>query len=96
MKILFNLAHQRSALMLLSMNDIAVGYSILSKICMDNGFPVAPAFFDKNLSFQHAAIYESIKSYVEQRLFQIPTPDVAVITDLGNLQFQLSLHYNEQ
>lgn len=94
MKILFNLAHQRNALTLLSANDIGVAQAMLTKVCLDNGFPVAPGFFDNNLSFEHYAVYESVKSYAEQLLLGVPCSDVAELTSLGNLQFQLSIHHN--
>lgn len=92
MKILFNLAHQRNALNMLSANDIGIANAMLAKICSDSGFPVKLGYYDRNLSFEHSAVYESVKSYAENRLHLIPTSDVAVLTDLGNLQFQLTLH----
>lgn len=94
MKILFNLANQRSALNILSANDIGVAHAMLTKICLDNGFPVTPGFYDRNLSFEHTAVFESVKGYAEQRLLCIPSSDTAQLTDLGNLQFQLTLHNN--
>ncbi|QYN80039.1 putative CRISPR-associated endoribonuclease [Kosakonia phage Kc263] len=94
MKILFNLAHQRNAFNILSANDIGIARAMLTKVCLDNGFPVSPGFYDRNLSFEHSAVYESVKDYAEHRLLGIPSCDVAVLTDLGNLQFQLSVHHN--
>lgn len=72
MKILFNLAHQRNALTLLSANDIGVAQAMLTKVCLDNGFPVSPGFYDINLSFEHYAVYESVKSYAERLLLGFP------------------------
>lgn len=92
MKILFNLANQRTAFNILSANDIGVAHAMLTKVCLDNGFPVTPGFYDRNLSFEHSAVYESVKAYAEQRLLCVPSSDVAMLTDLGNLQFQLTLH----
>lgn len=92
MNILFNLSHQRNDLTLLSVNDLGLAHAMVSKICLDNGFPVEPGFYDQNLSFKHAAIYESVKAYVEEKLFLIPTPKTAYLAALGNLQFQLTLH----
>lgn len=92
MKILFNLAHQRNALTLISENDVGTAFAILTKVCLDNGYPVVPSFYDPNLSFEHSVIYENVKSYAEAHLFSIPTPNYAHLADLGNLQFQLTLH----
>ena len=72
MIILFNLAHQRNALNLLSLNDKAVAQAMLTKICLDNGFPVQPGFYDENISFEHSAVYEGIRAYAEEKLFCIP------------------------
>lgn len=91
MKILFNLASQRGALSEISKNDIGLGHAILSRVCMDNGIPVSAGHFDRNISIVHAMAYESVKAHVEERLMYVPTPDIAVLSDLGNLQFQLTL-----
>lgn len=95
MKILFNLASQRGALSELSKNDIGLAHSILSRVCMDNGLPVGHGGFDTTVSPAHSYVYESIRGYAEEKLFCIPTPDIAVLSDLGNLQFQLTLHNRE-
>jgi len=95
MKILFNLASQRGALSEISKNDIGIGHAILSRVCMDNGIPVAGAYFDRNMSMTHAIVYETIKAQAEEKLMFVPTPDIAVLSDLGNLQFQLTLHNRE-
>lgn len=95
MRILFNLAHHRGNLEILSRNDVGTAHAILSRICLDNGLPVQVGTFDKNISLEHMSVYEGIKSYVEDKLLFIPTPDVAILSDLGNLQFQLTLHNRE-
>jgi hypothetical protein len=92
MKILFNLVAERTALNVVSENDIGLAHSILANICQENGFPVTQGFYDPNLSFEHAYIYESVKSYVEPLLLGVPVTDFAVLSDLGNLKFQLTLH----
>lgn len=95
MRILFNLASYRTCFNVLSQNDIAVAEAAITKVCLDNGLPVKPCFFDRNLSFNHTAVYEQIRDYVEERLFLIPTPDVAELIHLGNLQFSLTLQNRE-
>lgn len=95
MKILFNLANQRGALSEISKNDIGTAHAILSRVCLDQGIPVEHHHFDANISLEHAIVYESVKAYAEEKLMFIPTPDVAVLSDLGNLQFQLTLHNRE-
>ena len=95
MKIIFNLAHQRGALSEISKNDIGTAHAILSKVCSDQGLPVTPGHFDSNISLEHAYVFESVKAYAEEKLLCIPTPDIAVLSDLGNLQFQLTLHNRE-
>ncbi|AEV89485.1 hypothetical protein OBP_048 [Pseudomonas phage OBP] len=95
MRILFNLASYRTTFNVLSQNDVGVAESILTKVCLDNGFPVKPGFFDRNLSFNHTAVYEQIRECVEERLFLIPTPDIAELNHLGNLQFSLTLQNRE-
>jgi hypothetical protein len=92
MKILFNLANQRNVLNILSANEIGVAQAMLTKVCLDNGFPVGPGFYDRNLSFEHSAVYENVKAYAEAHLFCIPTPDTAILSHLGNLQFILTYH----
>lgn len=92
MKILLNLAGYRGDLECLSKNDIGVANDIVARVCLDNGLPVRPATFDRNISMNHLRVYEGIKDYVEEKLFCIPTPDIAHLVDLGNLQFQLTLH----
>lgn len=92
MKILFNLAHQRGALNVISQNDIGLAHSILAKICQDNGFPVASGYYDPNLSFEHDYVYESIRNYAEECLLGVHVTDYAVLASLGNLQFQLTTH----
>lgn len=92
MKILFRLAHQRTALNVISENDIGLAHSIVAKICQDNGFPVESGYYDPNLSFQHSYVYESIKNYVEECLLGVHVTDSAVLSSLGNLVFQLTIH----
>lgn len=92
MKILFNLAGYRGQLTELNKNDIGAANDIIHRVVMDNGFPVTHKAFDPNQSLQHGMVYENIKDYVEEKLFCVPTTDIAHIADLGNLQFQLTLH----
>jgi hypothetical protein len=96
MKILFNLAAHRSSLNLVSENDIGLAHAILTRVCLDNGFPVKNAFFDKNVSPTHLFLYETIKEQVESQLFLVPEPEIAVLSDLGHLQFQLTTHTQRQ
>ena len=92
MKILFNLASFSNSINFLSANEVGVAEAMLTKVCLDNGLPVKPGFYDRHLSFQHSAVYELVKNYAEEKLFRIPTPDYANLVSLGNLQFQLTLH----
>lgn len=92
MKILFNLAGYRGQLAELNKNDIGVANDIIHRVCSDQGFPVQSKVFDPNQSLQHGMVFENVKDYVEEKLFCIPTTDIAHIADLGNLQFQLTLH----
>lgn len=92
MKILFNLAGYRGQLAELNKNDIGVANDIIHQVCLDQGFPVQNKVFDSNQSLQHGLVFENVKDYVEEKLFCIPTTDIAHIADLGNLQFQLTLH----
>lgn len=89
---MFNLAGYRGALAEINSNDMAAANDIISQVCSDNGFPVKPTHFDSNQSFKHSHAFEGIRDYVEEKLFCIPTTDVAHLVDLGNLQFQLTLH----
>lgn len=91
MRILFNLAGYRSDLTALNVNDVGTATDIIHRICSDNGLPVENRAFNPDQSLQTGLVYEGIRDYVEEKLFCIPTPDVAKITDLGNLQFQLTL-----
>jgi len=77
----------------ISLNDIGTAHAILTRICMENGLPVTPGFFDPNHSFKHNFIYDQIKGYAESLLTGLSTPEYAFLSDLGNLQFQLTLHY---
>lgn len=95
MKIMFNLAGQRSALNTVSENDIGTAHAILSSICSDYGLPIDHGFFDPGASINHQVVYETIRDHADEKLLCVPTPDVAVLTDLGNLQFQLTLHNRE-
>ncbi|EBY9764083.1 hypothetical protein D5W64_13300 [Salmonella enterica subsp. enterica serovar Saintpaul] len=95
MKILFNLQGQRSALNTISQNDIGTAHAILSKICCDQGLPVEPGYFNPDESINHQVVYGTILDHVNTKLFAVPTPDIAVLTNLGNLQFQLTLHNRE-
>lgn len=92
MKILFNLAGYRSQLAELNKNDIGVANDIMHRVCSDNGFPVENKAFDPNQSLIHGMVFENIKDYVEEKLFCVPTTDIAHLADLGNLQFQLTIH----
>lgn len=92
MKILFNLSGFRNAFNMISANDIGIAHAMLSKACLDQGFPVDPGFYDRNLSFEHSAAYEYVKTLTETQLLCVHTTDQAVLTHLGNLQFQLTLH----
>lgn len=80
---------------MISKNDIGTAHAIISKVCLDNGFPVPISTFDKNISLTHLTVFDCVKDHVEEKLMFIPTPDVAVLSDLGNLQFQLTLHNRE-
>ncbi|QZA70767.1 hypothetical protein AH04_54 [Erwinia phage AH04] len=91
-KILFNLVHERTALNVVSENDIGLAHSILASICQENGFPVAEGYYDPSLSFDHTYIYKSIRNYVEPLLLGVCVTDYAVLASLGNLKFQLTLH----
>lgn len=95
MKIIFNLQGQRSALNTISQNDIGTAHAILSKICCDQGLPVEPGYFNPDESINHQVVYGTILDHVNTKLFAVPTPDIAVLTNLGNLQFQLTLHNRE-
>lgn len=95
MRILFNLASYRTALNVLSHNDVGIGEAILTKVCLNNGFPVKPGFYDRNLSFEHSAVYEQVRDHVEEKLFSIPTTDIAELHHLGHLQFSLTLQNRE-
>lgn len=62
---------------------------------MNIGMPVKGAFYDRNLSFEHYAVYDQVKDCVEEKLFALPTPDIAELNHLGNLQFSLTLQNRE-
>lgn len=92
MKILFILTHYRTALNVISENDIGLAHSILAKVCQNYGFPVKSGYYDPNLSFEHSYVYEGIKNYAEECLLGMHVTDYAVLADLGNLVFQLTIH----
>jgi hypothetical protein len=91
MKILFNLVDLRMALNVVSENDIGLAHSILAKICQEHGFPVQ-GFYDSNISFDHAYLYETIKNYVDPLLVGVYVTDCAVLASIGSLKFQLHIH----
>lgn len=92
MQILFNLSGYRGTFSELSRNDIGVAQSVLTRVCLDNGIPLMPDHFDRNQSLTHLAVYEHVKAIAEEALFCVPTPDMATLTSLGNLQFQLTMY----
>lgn len=93
---MFNLAGYSGAFKELSQNDIGLAHSVLNRVCLDNGIPLTPTHYDRNKSLLHTAVYENVKAYAEEVLFCVPTPDIAVLTSLGNLQFQLTIHNRNQ
>lgn len=77
---------------MVSINREVVAMDVLSRVCRDNGIPIQNGFYDENQSLAHASIYELVSAEAEDKLMCVPTPDFANLVDLGNMQYQLTLH----
>lgn len=92
MRLFFNLAQHIQALTMVSSVPEVAGLSILQDICLDNGFPLPPSPYDRNLSWKHTAVYELIKCEVDNVTFLIPAPEHAVLTSQGGLMYTLDIY----
>ncbi len=92
MKILFNLASLRNSLMVVSENDVGLAHAMVARVCHDNGFPVAQATYNPDISYSHNFVFDNVRDYVESCLLGVHVTDTATLSSLGNLQFQLTTH----
>ncbi|UOX39660.1 hypothetical protein [Aeromonas phage ZPAH34] len=92
MQLIFNLAGHCQDLKTLSECPESLAYSVIQDACLDQGIPLPPSPFDRNISFIHSSVYEIVKGYVDEQIATIPTPDNATLVNLGHLRFQLTFY----
>lgn len=92
MQLIFNLASHTQSLSGISECPEGLAFSVIQDACLDNGIPLPPSPFDRNLSFEHSTIYEMVKDYVDDTLTMVPTPEHATLVNLGAMRFQLTLY----